>query len=55
MADEMQKLYMDEPIAIDMDTGLTLPVVLGSMAAGLAAVVLFVSIQSRELLNARLR
>ena len=55
MMEDMQKLYLDEPVEIDMDTGLTLPVVLGSMAAGLAAVVLFVSIQSRELLNARLR
>ena len=55
MLDEMQRLYLDEPVEIDMNTGLTLPVVLGSMAAGLAAVVLFVSIQSRELLNARLR
>ncbi len=55
MMDEMQRLYLDEPVEIDMNTGLTLPVVLGSMAAGLAAVVLFVSIQSRELLNARLR
>ena len=53
MLDEMQRLYLDEPVEIDMNTGLTLPVVLGSMAAGLAAVVLFVSIQSRELLNAR--
>ena len=55
MMEDMQKLYLDEPVEIDMDTGLTLPVVLASMAAGLAAVVLFVSIQSRELLNARLR
>ena len=55
MMEDMQKLYLDEPVEIDMDTGLTLPVVLGSMAAGLAAVVLFVSIQSRELLNAGLR
>ena len=55
MMEDMQKLYLDEPVEIDMDTGLTLPVVLASMAAGLAAVVLFVSIQSRELLNAGLR
>ena len=55
MLDEMQRLYLDEPVEIDMNTGLTLPVVLGSMVAGLAAVVLFVSIQSRELLNAGLR
>lgn len=55
MMEDMQKLYLDEPVEIDMDTGLTLPVVLASMAAGIAAVVLFVSIQSRELLNARLR
>lgn len=53
--EDMQKLYLDEPVEIDMDTGLTLPVVLASMAAGIATVVLFVSIQSRELLNARLR
>ena len=55
MMEDMQKLYLDEPVEIDMDTGLTLPVVLASMAAGIAAVVLFVSIQSRELLNAGLR
>ena len=55
MMEDMQKLYLDEPVEIDMDTGLTLPVVLASMAAGLAAVVLFVSIQSRELLTAGLR
>ncbi|MBS6641886.1 MAG: ABC transporter permease [Clostridiaceae bacterium] len=55
MMEDMQKLYLDEPVEINMNTGLTLPVVLASMAAGLAAVVLFVSIQSRELLNAGLR
>ena len=55
MMEDMQKLYLDEPVEIDMDTGLTLPVVLASMAAGLAAVVLFVSIQSKELLSDRLR
>lgn len=55
MMEDMQKLYLNEPVEIDMDTGLTMPVALGSMAAGLAAVVLFVSIQSKELLSDRLR
>ena len=55
MMEDMQKLYLNEPVEIDMDTGLTLPMVLCSMAAGLAAVVLFVSIQSKELLSDRLR
>ena len=55
MQDDMQRLYLDEPIDIDMNTGLTVPVAIASIAAGLFAVVLFITIQSRELLTASLR
>ena len=55
MEEEMQRLYLDEPIDIDMNTGLTIPVAIASIAAGLFAVVLFITIQSKELLTAPIR
>ena len=55
MQDDMQRLYLDEPIDIDMNTGLTVPVAIASIAAGLFAVVLFITIQSKELLTAPIR
>ena len=55
MMEDMQKLYLDEPVEIDMDTGLTMPMAFCSIVIGLATVVLFITIQSKELLTAALR
>ena len=55
MMKEMQQLYLDEPVEIDINTHLTPAVLLSVAAAGLTAVLLFILLQSRELLTMPLR
>ena len=55
MMKEMQQLYLDEPVEIEINTHLTPAVLLSVAAAGLAAVLLFILLQSRELLTMPLR
>ena len=55
MMKEMQQLYLDEPVEIDINTHLTPAVLLSVAAAGLAVVLLFILLQSREMLTMPLR
>ena len=55
MMKEMQQLYLDEPVEIEINTHLTPAVLLSVAAAGLTAVLLFILLQSRELLTMPLR